>query len=205
MCSATEKTRANAGLQSRNVWENKVVAVHGPLRDYIIPLIRHRHGSLLNEFDAEDVVQETILYALQNEAKFEPARDPGEVERRKLLAWLRGIARNKAREFARRACQRLEIRRSEVGEFLFPMIAADGHSGPHEELCIAICNAIQTLPDQERRVIEADLSTSTGRAPAAELARKLEIREGTVWSRRYRAHQHLRVIVARHGSSDRFE
>lgn len=130
--------------------------------------------------DAQDVAQDVFVAAyLGQEAYRGPADDPVRVGR-----WLRGIARNKVREFRRAQG------RSRASEDLAPeQLAAPQAPGGADPAHAALRRAIDALPEKLRTVVYMHHLEETG---VGEVAGLLGISARAVEGRLYRARAQLR-------------
>jgi RNA polymerase sigma-70 factor (ECF subfamily) len=149
-----------------------------------LPRLRAQARRLCSrESDAQDLVQDTLLRALDYEASFTPGTN--------LRAWLQQIQRSVFVTRYRRRCR--ERRALEA-------LAADPCAWPHrdspppmEALAPAAQGALNHLPDSFRRVVElVDLGGLEYRDAAA----TLEVPVGTVMSRLHRARRLLATQLA---------
>lgn len=135
-----------------------------------------------NRDDAEDVVQEAFLVALDRAAVFDPMRPFG--------AWLHGIVRHKAMRLRVRAARRRRLLR------LFGWPESPPPSGDREDASMTVAKAaalVQTLPEMQRRCF--DLHVGRG-LPTAEVAAQCGIAESTVRQHIFRARTALRRALA---------
>lgn len=124
---------------------------------------------------ARDLVQDALVAAYQNWGKFDPERD--------FAAWVRGIMRNKGREYAR--ARKLITVDEKVLEAIeqqhrqWDVVEADGQ-GVFEtlETCLA------QLPDPMREVVQLYYME---RLTGTEVARRVKADEATVRKRLQRA------------------
>jgi RNA polymerase sigma-70 factor, ECF subfamily len=130
------------------------------------------------ESDAQDLVQDTLLRALDYETSFTPGTN--------LRAWLQQIQRS---VFVSRYRRRCRERRA------LDRLAADPCSWPHHDgppvmsaLAPTAQGALEHLPDPFRRVVEL---VDLGGLEYRDAARTLEVPVGTVMSRLHRARRLL--------------
>lgn len=102
---------------------------------------------LSNEYDVEDVVQETILAIRDGLAAFEPRDD------RSSQAWVNTVAGNLARNFARNLGVRNRHQRHIASDPVDPKMTDDSDDDFDQRLS-AVFKAISLLPKAQRRIIE---------------------------------------------------
>jgi RNA polymerase sigma-70 factor (ECF subfamily) len=182
-----------------------VTALQARQADAFERLIRTCGGRLLavarrivrDEQEAQDVVQETFLSALQAIDRFEG--------RSRLYTWLHRIAVHAAlyRLRARKRCPELAI------EDLLPRFLPDGHQVrdsvdwrglpdhaiERRELHMLVRSCIDRLPDTYRTVLLLRDIEELGTETTAEI---LQINEGAVKVRLHRARQALRALLEPH-------
>jgi RNA polymerase sigma-70 factor (ECF subfamily) len=146
----------------------------------------HRHAELAwriavrmlgNASDADDAVQSAFLQILRHAKSYRPRGDA--------RGWLATIVLNEARQLVRRSAR---IRRREV------VPPAQPPAPPDPELLERLRAALNRLPDRFRLPLE--LHVVEGLAHA-EIARALDIAEGTARSRTSRAITRLRQLLGR--------
>jgi RNA polymerase sigma-70 factor (ECF subfamily) len=136
-----------------------------------------------HESDAQDLVQDTVLRALDYEASFTPGTN--------LRAWLLQIQRS---VFVSRYRRRGRERRA------LDSLAADPCSWPHHDappamsvLTMTTQGALEHLPDPFRQVVEL---VDLGGLEYRDAAQTLEVPLGTVMSRLHRARRLLATRLA---------
>ncbi|MBL8750549.1 MAG: sigma-70 family RNA polymerase sigma factor [Planctomycetes bacterium] len=136
--------------------------------------------------DAEDLVQETIVAAIQGADRFDPTRP--------LLPWLKGILAFRAAKVARDDVRRRRLW-SEAAESVPPRTTAppESHASEHE-LRASLHDAIASLPTDYRSPLQEYLIA--GRSPL-EIARGLGIGRATVRVRLHRGLLRLRQSLVR--------
>ncbi|MBN1669480.1 MAG: sigma-70 family RNA polymerase sigma factor [Kiritimatiellae bacterium] len=138
---------------------------------------------------ALDLTQEVFVVAYRKLDEFDPTKSVG--------AWLRGIARNLARNALRREFRRREFLwdGNEI-DHMFACFdqAADpaAGGGPWEDRLQALHACMARLPGRQRKVI--DLFYRLGQK-ARQIAASLGIQEQTVFRLACRARQSLRVCI----------
>lgn len=142
-----------------------------------------------NAEDAEDLVQETIVSAIQNAERFDPTRP--------LLPWLKGILTFRAARLARDEARRR--RHYAQVEHLDPDAAPAPNPGvvagaTGRELDADVRAAIANLPEQYREPLR--LFLLAGRSPV-EIAHGLGLQRGTVRARLHRGLRRLRERLLR--------
>ncbi len=151
---------------------------------YGTTILRLAYTFLRDRQMAEDVAQEVFLRAFRSWPGFRGDSSP--------RTWLSRITINLCRDHLRRAGKTLLL------EDLAPGGANEPHTPDTEELAVrslergAIIKAVESLPAGIREVVYLyyyfDFST-------AEIARMLEVPEGTVRSRLARSRAHLRRLL----------
>lgn len=151
-------------------------------------LIRQHHRRLLayataiskNEDAARDIVQEAFLAAHRGLGTFDVTRDFG--------AWMRGIVRNKFREWLRR-----QHRYTVLNDSVLESVDREYHrmeqvAESSEEIFIALRLCLKKLPELMRRAIDLFyMKRMSGEA----VARELETKEPAVRKRLQRAREQL--------------
>ena len=165
-----ERYRRNGDLQA-------LEQVFDALAGRLLGIALHLCG---NAADAEDLLQQTFLLAMERDAAFDPTR--------RLEPWLAGILHNLARN-ARRGAVR---RRAEP----LPELASND-SGPmaaaaREELLGLLRTNVDALPQEQRHALRLQLQH--GLSPA-EIAAALELPPGTVRMRIHRGIEALRKLL----------
>lgn len=159
------------------------------------PLLRYLAGLAGSRIDAEDLLQETMVCVFRHIAQYE--------ERGHFRAWVYRIATNQAWSHVRR-------RRPAAPAGVFDPDSLPAVSGGDplgslqaaEEREVA-WRAIGMLPEEQRTVL---LLRVSGELSFGEIARTLDIPEGTAKSRLHYAMERLRALVAREaGESPEYE
>jgi RNA polymerase sigma factor (sigma-70 family) len=151
------------------------------LDHYYAPLLRLAHAILGDVDTAEDVVQETLLVALDKIDGYEPGSD--------LKAWLSRITIFTCRNTLRRRKIRQKWYKvwSRVGAVGSPPRTPEQYTADHE-LAGELWQAVDQLNDKHR--LPLILYHVQGMS-APEIAEVLEIKEGTVYSRLHYAGREL--------------
>ena len=157
------------------------------------------------KLDPSDAVQETLLKAYENRGQY---RGRTEAE---LVAWLRTILANQLGESLRRfTAGRRDIGREhsfeaglEQSSARLESWLADQQSSPQErvarqEQLVRLSEALEQLPEDQRRVVE--LHHLLG-LPVAELARLLGRSNGAIGALLYRGVRQLRTLLSESASS----
>lgn len=142
-----------------------------------------------NPDDAMDATQDTMLRFLRTLRRFDPSRP--------VRPWLYAILRNRVRDLFRRRRVRKHDPIEGDEEHWRPELvdpAADPHADARrQELRERIWNALAELAPSHREIVVLrdyqDLSY-------AEIARVLDVPQGTVMSRLHRARKHLAALLA---------
>ncbi len=146
-----------------------------PIRSYLASQIHHLD-------DVDDLAQEVFIAAFRNLATFRRGEDFG--------AWLRGIARNKVRDYFRSSARResaLDRFRAEAWDAVEGELQS-ATAGDRSERIERLLQCIARLPDKLRRVVHAGLDEDKPAVLAAELATTV----GAIYQLHYRASQLLR-------------
>lgn len=144
------------------------------LTEHRTVLERYVNYRMPTRFDAEDVLQETLLAAyLHFDALREPAR---------FLPWILSIARNECRRWYRDRCGREDISLAETEETLV--------SPAHDADSVTARDILASLPKEEASLL---LLTTEG-WKQREIAERLGIPLGTVKSRLYHAKKRARAV-----------
>jgi RNA polymerase sigma-70 factor (ECF subfamily) len=153
------------------------------VRRYLRPVHSVAASFLRERADVEDAVQESFLRALDNIAKYDPARP--------FAPWLYRVARNVARD-----------RRSAIGRRLTERIEGDDfeEASPRPDATLELAEirrrvaaAMERLPEQRRtafRLHDVDGFTT------GETARIMGLSEGTIRSHVHHARHALRGLLA---------
>ena len=157
------------------------------------------------KLDPSDAVQETMLKAYENRGQY---RGRTEAE---LVAWLRKILANQLGESLRRfTADRRDVGREhsveaglEQSSARLESWLADQQSSPQErvarqEQLVRLSEALEQLPEDQRRVVE--LHHLLG-LPVAELARLLGRSNGAIGALLYRGVRQLRTLLSEGSSS----
>lgn len=147
-------------------------------------------GLLRDPEDARDLVQDALVRAFQSLDLYDPDRP--------FLGWLLGISRNLCIDFLRRRRNNVRIEDPEDGPTLQlpdPSAESDRES-IQEETRSALWQAMDSLSDEHREVL---VLKDVQELEYAEIARILNIPQGTVASRVYYARKALRESLERMG------
>jgi RNA polymerase sigma factor CnrH len=151
-------------------------------------LIRQHHRRLLayavaisgNEHAARDIVQEALLAAHRGLETFDVTRDFG--------AWMRGIVRNKFREWARRQHRYTVLHDSVLASVDREYHRMEQAAESSEEIFVALRRCLKKLPELMRRAIDLFYMK---RMSGEDVARELEAKEPAVRKRLQRAREQL--------------
>jgi RNA polymerase sigma-70 factor, ECF subfamily len=154
----------------------RLVAEHGPAARRLARLV------LRDASDADDAVQDGLLAAWRSIARFDP--------RRAFRPWLMRIVLNAARDFRRRRT----VRQTQVlaGDEASREASPDRQAG-RALLRARLEEALATLPERAR--VAVTLFDAEGYSHG-EIARLLDVPEGTVRSDVFHARRNLRVLLA---------
>jgi RNA polymerase sigma factor (sigma-70 family) len=128
---------------------------------------------------AEDLVQEVFLTAIERPQAYDPSRPVG--------AWLVGVLLNRGREARRREGRPVEVER--LNE---PSVDAPSDRLEGRELNAALASGIGLLPQGERAAVVGRLLDGV---PGPELARQLGISPGNLRVRLHRGLARLRTVL----------
>ena len=149
-----------------------------------IPRLRRQALNLCRDVtEAEDLLQETMVKALQNLDQFRSGTEPG--------PWLARILRNTFLNTRRKVRTSVKL----LDEFRYFQVIRDGKREPNPDYFLVeqIWAALREIPPNFRRCIElCDLSDLSYR----EAAGRLDIPIGTVMSRLHRGRRLLGRILA---------
>jgi RNA polymerase sigma-70 factor (ECF subfamily) len=160
---------------------NELYARHGPM------LLGYLTARVSNRQLAEEILQDVMLAVWENAHRFEA--------RAKVTTWMLTIARNRAINATRRKklpvinLQDVFVKSDDTG----PVEAIE-----RDEKQQAVRAAIDKLPEGQREVL---VLTFYHQLTGPEIADVLDISEGTVKSRLFRARENLKGLLAQEGSS----
>jgi len=164
-------------------------------REAFAALAREHHRCLLiyaralcrNEATAADLVQDAFVAAWLNLGRFDVTRDFG--------AWLRGIIRNKWREYLRRHAREVDVDDAtlEAWEFRFAQWDANRSTG-NPDLLLALDDCLKHLPDAMRVAVHRFYDLEE---PGEIIAAALGIDASTFRKRLERARHALRNCLNR--------
>ena len=164
-------------------------------RQAFAALAREHHRCLLiyaralarNEATAADLVQDAFVAAWRNLGRFDVTRDFG--------AWLRGIIRNKWREFLRRHAREVDIDDATLEAWEFRFAQWDANRGTRDaNLLDTLDDCLKCLPDA---MSEAVRRFYYQEEPGEKIATALGIDTATLRKRLQRARQMLRACLDR--------
>jgi len=136
--------------------------------------------------EAAELCQETFVVAFKKFGEYDDSRASG--------AWLRGIARNLARNALRkRASYRRLLARQREFESIFSIWTAGEDEEQFALVSKALSNCLRKLTPRQRQVVK--LSYEEGQS-AREIAAQLSVKEGTVNQLLWQARSALRVCLA---------
>lgn len=158
---------------------NELYARHGPM------LLGYLSARVNNRQLAEEILQDVMLAVWENAASFEA--------RAKVKTWMLVIARNRAINATRRKklpvinINDVFVKSDETG----PMEAVERQATQQH-----VREAIKKLPEGQREVL---VLTFYHQLTGVEIAEVLDISEGTVKSRLFRAKENLKGLLAQEG------
>ncbi len=156
------------------------VELLGELFDHAAPKLQRVAGHLARDVsEAEDLLQETFIAAMESADKYDPEHP--------VLPWLLGILSNQWRYRRRQAGRVIDNDRVRVDAPEPPDIIAE-----KRELTSVVMDAIRSLPSTYREVVEAHL---VGGQRAVEVARELDRSAGTVRMQLMRGLDRLRQAL----------
>jgi RNA polymerase sigma-70 factor (ECF subfamily) len=150
---------------------------------YYAQLYRLAFSVLGDELDADDVAQESLLHALENLQRYRPGSS--------LKNWLYTICINLSRDALRR-----QASRQRVNQTLYHLGMSDSPDSSPEEVYLQdeklrdLRRAVQSLDEDHRLPL---ILRYVHGMTAAEIARALGLREGTVHSRLHYAVRKLQA------------
>lgn len=153
-------------------------------RRYSLPVFRYADRLLQSRPEAEEVVQEVFLKVISRVDQYDG--------RASVASWLFAIAANACRDRLRRAGRRAAVPLEAVTEAAAPDPPADWLL-LESERCRLVRQALASLTDGQR---EALILARYHGIPYAEIARSLEISEGAVKTRIFRAMEKLKEIFS---------
>ncbi len=168
----------NSGLENGEALTRRLHAEHAEA------LFRWALGRVADPRDAEEVVAEALVRAWQKYDQYDPRRGS---ER----SWIFGIARNAATDLYRKSRRRLGVVRD--GEAPEPLVEGGAESVADISL---VRDALDGLSPHHRAVIVAAFFEGM---TTSEIARRLDVPEGTVKSRMYYAMKALRAALEEQG------
>jgi RNA polymerase sigma-70 factor (ECF subfamily) len=173
----------------RRVLEGEPDAFADLLRPHLKPVRTFIRNIVRNDFDADDVIQQTLLkaYTRLHQFRFESS----------FRTWLYSIARNETRQNARlKSSSRLVFDEGKSAGF----VTSHSKDSPLEiyarkEMSQQLWQAIANLPGKYRLIVELWI----GEKSLAETESELSISGGTAKSRRFRARRELCRLLAKSG------
>jgi RNA polymerase sigma-70 factor (ECF subfamily) len=149
-------------------------------------MVRSFLASQIHHLDeVEDLAQEVFVAAFRNLSSFRREEDFG--------AWLRGIARNKARDYFRSSARRdsaLERFRIEAWQWVEPELQSATATDRSDRI-ERLLQCIARLPEKLRRVVHAGLDDDKPASLAAEFGTSIS----AIYQLHYRANQLLRQCL----------
>lgn len=142
--------------------------------------------------DVDDLVQEVFITAYRKLNTFQQGEDFG--------AWLRGIARNKLKQYfekTQRRSEKLQTFREQAAALLEHELQAEADAAEARgEKIQTMMNCISRLPERVRHVVRSQLE---GRKAAA-LASEMDTTPGAIYQLQYRGLQMLRECMEKEAS-----
>ena len=156
-------------------------------RDHHRGLLVYARALAHNEATAADLVQDAFIAAWRNLGRFDVTRDFG--------AWLRGIIRNKWREYLRRHCREVDVDDAtlEAWEYRFAQWDANRDSG-NAEVLDTLDECLKQLPDAMGEAVRRFYYREE---PGEKIASALGIDTATLRKRLERARHALRSCLDR--------
>jgi RNA polymerase sigma factor (sigma-70 family) len=133
--------------------------------------------------DLDDLVQSTFLEVLRSAPRFQ--------RRSAVQTWILGIAANLSRHHTRSEARRRTLLTGVAQEVIEPRAAPDQDAERHQ-LLNRLSGLLTELPHELR---EAFILCDVEEIPGVEVARVLNIREGTLWRRLHEARKRLRSAL----------
>jgi RNA polymerase sigma-70 factor (ECF subfamily) len=160
----------------------------GLFQKYSQPLLRFADRMLSNRAEAEEVSQEVFLKMITRVEQFDG--------RAAVSSWLYAIAANACRDRLRHSKRAVVVPLEAVAEA--PSKETGAENSIHErQRRLAVRRALSQLSDEQR---EALILARYHGMPYAEIARTLEITEGAVKTRIFRAIETLKEVFSEGGS-----
>jgi RNA polymerase sigma-70 factor, ECF subfamily len=142
------------------------------------------HSMLGDWHEAADLTQETFVVAYGKMREFEADRS--------LAAWLRGIARNLARNALRARKKRLALLDHESVERLYAKMDALPGDTPWEERLEPLDECLAKLPERQRQSVDMHYGQDlTGR----QIAERLGVKVKTAFQMLWQAREALRACI----------
>lgn len=157
-------------------------------------LIFHEHSRMITAFlysllgdwaEAADLAQETFVVAYRKMDGFDPEKS--------LPAWLRGIARNLARNAIRKRYRHREfLVESDTMEEMYAALEEPPKSEGMQDSIAALTQCIEKLPDKQREVVQLHYEE---RQPAKLVAKAIGVLERSVFQLLWHARNNLRDCI----------
>lgn len=165
----------------------QLLQVHGPRVNW---LLKDRFGDVLAEPDLAAALNEAAYRAFRAIRTFDPAKGT-------LRGWFWRIAANAAHNLLRAESRHahLDLTYDPYDQPRPPGSLEEDERPASSEALQDLQEAIEALPDLQRKVIRADLASGDV-AGAAWLARKYATTEGSIYMARSRARENLRKALA---------
>jgi len=136
--------------------------------------------------EAADLAQETFILAYRKSQVFD--------SRRPAAPWLRGIARNLARNALRKRAKRPALPGNEEIEQLYSLWDTGGTDYPWEARLRVLDKCVERLPERQRQCVELHYR---GNKPGQEVAALMGVKTRTVFQMLWQAREALRDCVER--------
>ena len=156
---------------------------------YAAPLLRFTGRIVGDPAEAEEITQDVFLKLMVRADQYD-GRAP-------VASWLFAIAANACRDRLRRSVRRPSVALEAVAEVREPGVPADERLA-HRQRCEAVRLALSELSPEQR---EALVLARYHGMPYAEIARALDISEGAVKTRIFRAMETLKARFSEGDSS----
>jgi RNA polymerase sigma factor (sigma-70 family) len=169
-----------------------LLQVHGPRVKW---LLKDRFGDVLAEPDLAAALNEAAFKAFRAIRTFDESKGT-------LGAWFWQIAANTARNILRGEIRHAhgDLAYDPYGPSRPPTSLADEDDPAADEMLQGLRDAIEALPDLQRKIIQADLASGDV-ASAAWLAERYGTTPASIYVSRGKAHENLRKTLLKRGHS----
>ncbi len=134
--------------------------------------------------EADDAAQQTFVNVSRNMEKFRPGTN--------MKAWILAIAANVCRDMFRRKSSRRETDGGIDSRAALPDSADPADRASMRETASMVRGALEMIPEEQRSVL---IMHAVDDLPLADIARSLEVPEGTIRWRFFKARKRLRELI----------